>query len=432
VRADRLLEVIADGMRVTGAPAPGERVLAMVSGGPDSLCLLYALAAAHPERLGVVTVDHGLRPEAADETGVVADHAAALGVQCTVVRLGLAAGSGVQARARDARYAAVRELAAREGWDVIATGHTASDQAETVLMRLARGSGRTGALGMAPRSGDLIRPLLGVTSDQTAAWCRAAGLVPADDPSNRDAAYTRVRARALLAELETLHPGAGRNVARFADLLRDEQEIVDAAADAAWRRCAREGGIDAAALAAEPRALRRLLARRLLADAGLTGDDIGAAVVDAVLRVAGGPARAEIPGGAAVRAAGIVRVVADVSAAPVPMRLEVPGRVRFGDVVVTARAGAGEPPARDRIAVVPTARITVRGTRPGDRIALPGGGHARVGRILQSDGVPAPLRGRVPVVVADEVPIWVAGHRVAAGVLADPGAPAVVLEVVPA
>lgn len=432
VRTDRLLEVIADGMRAHRAPAPGERVLAMVSGGPDSLCLLHALAAAHPGAIGVVTVDHGLRPAAADEAEAVRELATGLGLGCTVIRLTLAAGPGVQERARAARYAAARELAGRDGWDVIATGHTASDQAETILMRLARGAGRTGALGMAPRTGDLVRPLLGVTATETAAWCRAAGLAPADDPSNRDAAYARVRARGLVADLAALHPGAERNLVRFADLLRDEDEVVRQAAAAAWTRCARDGGLAADRLVAEPVALGRLVVRRLLAEAGIGGDDVGARTVDAVLGVATGPARCELPGGVAVRAGGIVRAIAQIPPPPAPCELGVPGRVRFGDLVVTAREGVGGPSAPDRVAVVPGRRIMVRATLPGDRIALSGGGHARVGRILQSDGVPAPLRGRVPVVVADEVPIWVAGHRVAAHALAAPGAPAVVLEVVPA
>ena len=419
-------------MRVRRAPAPAERVLAMVSGGADSLCLLHALAAAHPGPIGVVTVDHGLRPAAAEEATAVRELALGLGLDCTLVRLALAPGPGIQERARAARYAAVRQLATRDGWDVIATGHTASDQAETVLMRLARGAGRTGALGMAPRSGDLVRPLLVVTAVETADWCLAAGLEPADDPSNRDAAYTRVRARGLVSGFAALHPGAERNLARFADLLRDEHEVLRRVADDAWRRCARCGGLAVDRLAAEPVALRRLVVRRLLGEAGIGGDDVGARTVDAVLAVVTGPARAELPGGVAVRTGGILRAIAEIPPPPAPCELAVPGRVRFGDLVVTARDGVGASPAPDRVAVVPGRRITVRGTLPGDRIALTGGGHARVGRILQSDGVPAPLRGRVPVVVADEVPIWVAGHRVAAHALAAPGAPAVVLEVVPA
>jgi len=100
--------------------------------------------------------------------------------------------------------------------------------------------------------------------------------------------------------------------------------------------------------------------------------------------------------------------------------------------VIRGRFGTGAPPTPGRVTIAPGGVIEVRGPHDGDRIALPGGGHARVGRILQSDGVPARLRPRVPVVVVDQVPVWVAGHRASAGALAEPGAPAVVLEVVPA
>ncbi len=429
---DPLLARIAAFIAMHDAPARGERVLAMVSGGPDSLCLLYGLVGARTGAVGVVTFDHGLRPEAAEETRAVAATAAALEVPCTIVRLALEAGPGLQVRARTARYAAAREVAAREGWDVIATGHTASDQAETVVMRIARGTGRTGALGMAPRNGDLVRPLLGVSGDETAAWCAAEGLAAADDPSNRDGAYTRVRARGLVAGLEDLHPGAGRNIGRFADLLRDEQAVLDEVAAAAWGRCARDDGLVVAALAAERVAVQRLLVRRLVVSAGIDGDAAGAATVDGVLATMAGPSRRDIPGGAALRAGGVLRVIGEIPPVPDGAPLPVPGRVRFGDVAVWSRRGAAEAPERWRVAIPPGAVIAVRGPRPGDRIALPGGGHARVGRILQSEGVPAPLRARVPVIVVDDVPIWVAGHRFAAGALAAPGEPAIVLEVVPA
>lgn len=429
---DPLLARIAAFIATHDAPAPGERVLAMVSGGPDSLCLLHALVEARVGPVGVVSFDHGLRPEAAAETRDVAAVAASLGVPCTIVHLALDSGPAIQERARTARYAAAREVAAREGWDVIATGHTASDQAETVVMRIARGAGRAGALGMAPRTGDLVRPLLGVGAAETAAWCARAGAAAADDPSNRDPAFTRVRARGLVAGLEDLHPGAGRNIVRFADLLRDEQAVLDAVVVGAWGRCAREGGLVVSALAEEPVAVQRLLVRRLVGAAGIAGDAISAATVDGVIATMAGSPRRDIPGGAAVRAGGLLSVIADVPSAPDESRLPVPGRIRFGDVEVSSRTGPAQVPERWRVAIPPGGAISVRGPRAGDRIALVGGGHARVGRILQSDGVPAPLRARVPVIVVDEVPIWVAGHRIAAGVLAAPGEPAIVLEVVPA
>ena len=308
---DPLLARIAAFIATHDAPAPGERVLAMVSGGPDSLCLLHALVEARVGPVGVVSFDHGLRPEAAAETRDVAAVAASLGVPCTIVHLALDSGPAIQERARTARYAAAREVAAREGWDVIATGHTASDQAETVVMRIARGAGRAGAA-------------------ETAAWCARAGAAAADDPSNRDPAFTRVRARGLVAGLEDLHPGAGRNIVRFADLLRDEQAVLDAVVVGAWGRCAREGGLVVSALAEEPVAVQRLLVRRLVGAAGIAGDAISAATVDGVIATMAGSPRRDIPGGAAVRAGGLLSVIADVPSAPDESRLPVPGRIRFG------------------------------------------------------------------------------------------------------
>jgi len=404
----------------------------MVSGGPDSLCLLHALVTLHDAPVGVVSVDHGLRPDAGQEVAAVRDIADSLGCPFTPIRLELAGGPGVQERARAARYAAVRAVAARDRWDVIAAGHTASDQAETVLMRMARGTGRTGALGMAPRSGDLVRPLLCVNGAETAAWCVAAGLSAAADPSNADQAYTRVRARALVEALEGLHPGAARHVAELAERLRDEDAILGEVSAAAWARCAAADGLEIAALRAEPEAMRRILVRRLLAAHGLGGDALAARAVHAVLAVADGAARAEIPGAAVAREAGRLVVVGPAAPPPAPVTLPVPGAVRFGSALIRGSRGAGAPPERDRVTIVPAGRLAVRGPRPGDRIALAGGGHARVGRILQADGVPARLRAKVPVVVVDEVPVWVAGHRASADALAGPGRPAVVLEVLPA
>lgn len=427
---DLLLDRIAGYARRHGAPAPGEAVLALVSGGPDSTLLMHALAARHDGRVGVLAVDHGLRPEAARECGAVVEAARSLGLEAHVVRLGLAAGPGVQERAREARHAAARRVADEHGYAAIALGHTAGDQAETVLMRLARGTGRDGALGMAPRAGRLARPLLCVTAGEARDWCRARGLAVADDPANRDPAYTRVRARRLLREgLAGLHPDAERHVAAFADRLRDEWGLISAAVDGGWDRCARDGGLDAAALAREEPALARLLVRRLLAGAGLGGDALSGAAVDRVLGLRDGPPRVEVAGGVAVvRERGVVRVADAAGATPPEVPLEVPGRARFGERTLRASAGEGRPPAADRVAVAVDAPLVVRAPRPGDRVALAGGGRAAVGRLLAEGGVPSRLRHRVPVVATAERVVWVAGHRAAADLLAPPGSPAIVLE----
>ncbi|MFN8111059.1 MAG: tRNA lysidine(34) synthetase TilS [Thermoleophilia bacterium] len=428
MRGDPLLGRIAADMRERRVLSAGEPVLAMVSGGPDSLVLLHALVALHDGPVSVLSVDHGLRAQAAEECAAVLRIADGLGVDATVVRLRLEPGAGVQRRARDARYAAARQVAAVSG-AAIAVGHTLDDQAETVLMRLARGTGRDGAAGMRWRSGDLARPLLGVRAHETREWCVAHGLTAVDDPTNRDARGTRVRARRLMADLEALHGGAAIHLAGFAQRMDDERELLEALEGEAWGRCAQGDGLSIAGLAGESAAVRRLLVRRLLHRAGCVPDAAGAAAVDRVLALIDGPARCEVDGRAVVREAGVLRVV-DAVRTPRADRLSVPGSVDFGGLRLTARHGAAEAPGPARVALRVNGPLTVRSPRPGDRLALAGGGRARVGRLLADAGVPARLRGTVPVVEdADGRPVWVAGHRADATALAPAGEMAVVVEV---
>ncbi len=413
------------GLLPAGAP-----VLAMVSGGADSLCLMHLLPRIHDGPVGVLSIDHGLRPEAAAEAQAVAGAARALGLAAHVAPLGLAAGPGVQARAREARLAAARDLAAREGYARIATGHTASDQAETVLFRMARGTGRTGALGMAPRGGDLIRPLLAVEAHETRAWCAAHGLDPVRDPSNDDDRHARSRVRhGLVPALSAVPPAAARHVAAFADALRDEAALLAPLVDAAWGRAARGDGLDRVALGAEPEPMRRLLVRRLVAGAGLPGDALGAEQVARVLALLDAGGAVALPGdGRAQVVRGVLRVDATPPAPPPAAPLDVPGRVPFGALAVVARRGRGVAPGPDRVAVRDAGPLHVRPPRDGDRLAVRGGGRVAVGRLLAGAGVPVRLRPAVPVVASGDRVVWVAGHRAADDlVTAGPG-PGIVLE----
>ncbi len=142
----------------------------------------------------------------------------------------------LQAWARDTRYAAAARLALPHE-ALIATGHTADDQVETILYRLASSPSRRALLGMRPRDGSLVRPLLGFTREQTTAYCEERGLEWRDDPTNAEAGYARNRVRHRLAPaLAEIHPAAARNVLRTAELLRDEAEVLDALVDAELRR----------------------------------------------------------------------------------------------------------------------------------------------------------------------------------------------------
>ncbi|NLT06277.1 MAG: tRNA lysidine(34) synthetase TilS, partial [Solirubrobacterales bacterium] len=239
----------------SGLVAAGEPLLVMLSGGPDSVCLLDVALTLGAE-VAALHVDHGLRADSAAD----ADHCRALcdqlGVELAVEAVDLSGGGNLHARARDARYALAERHAAAD----FATGHTASDQAETVLYRLASSPGRRALLGMAPRRGRLVRPLLAATAADTRAHCAARGLRWRDDPANSDPRFARARVRAmLLPALRAVDGRAERAIAETAAQLRDEQRVLDETAAAALDRLGGGPAVEAAALAALGPALARLV-----------------------------------------------------------------------------------------------------------------------------------------------------------------------------
>ena len=227
---------------------PADLVLAACSGGADSLALAAALAFEAPRaglRAGGVTVDHGLQPGSGQQARTVARLLAELAlspvlcVGVTVAGPGAPAGyAGPEAAARTARYAALDEVAAQSGAAAVMLGHTLDDQAETVLLGLARGSGARSLAGMPPRSAGYLRPLLGLRRDQTRQACAALGLQPWDDPQNRDPAFARARIRqhSLPALEADLGPGVAGALARTASLLRDDADALDLLAAAEIER----------------------------------------------------------------------------------------------------------------------------------------------------------------------------------------------------
>lgn len=184
-----------------------------VSGGPDSLALMLLAAEALPGRIAAASVDHGLRPEAAGEVALAGRVAAAHGIPFTPLAVALTPGN-VMAQARTARYAALARWAAEQGLGAIATAHHADDQAETLLMRLARGSGLAGLAGVRARGkieGSetlLLRPLLSWRKTELARIVDDAGIAPAHDPSNTNPAFDRARLRERLAQADWLDPVA--------------------------------------------------------------------------------------------------------------------------------------------------------------------------------------------------------------------------------
>lgn len=201
------------------------RILLAVSGGPDSLALLLLAQEALPERIAAATVDHGLRPEAADEAAFVADVCARLGVAHTVLTPGQPIAGNLQSAARAARYALLEDAADAAGCVFIATAHHMDDQFETVLMRVARGSGIDGLSAIRARNGRIIRPMLGFAKAELEAICADAGVEPVRDPSNDDADFDRVAMRQFLAS--GAHPFDAARAALTAEALAEAGEALD-------------------------------------------------------------------------------------------------------------------------------------------------------------------------------------------------------------
>jgi len=241
-------------------------VVAMLSGGRDSVCLLdLAVRLLGSDAVTAVHVNYGLR----DDSDLDEEHCAALcsrlGIELEIERPRRPEGPGnLQSWARDTRYAAAARLAFGGG-ALIATGHTADDQVETILYRLASSPSRRALLGMRTQDGSLVRPLLAFTREQTTAYCGERGLQWRDDPSNAEGGYARNRVRhGLAAALAEVHPAAARNVLRTADLLRDEAEVLDSLVDSELGANGSERGtIELSRLAELPSALRRLVVQRL-------------------------------------------------------------------------------------------------------------------------------------------------------------------------
>ncbi|HEY0413504.1 MAG TPA: tRNA lysidine(34) synthetase TilS [Allosphingosinicella sp.] len=272
--------------RGLAAPAGETAALAIaVSGGADSLALLLLAEAAFPGRARAATVDHGLRAESEAEAAFVGAVCAARGIPHRTLKASVVpAGEGVQAAAREARYAALGAWMRDEGLPLLLTGHHADDQAETLVMRLLRGSGVGGLAGIrtsAPFAAGgagarLCRPLLAWRRAELEAIVREAGLEPVADPSNRDEAYDRARLRRLIEAAPWLDPAP---LARSAAALAEADQALEAMADRLFARQAeiRDGtaALDPTDLPAE--LLRRLVLRCLLAvdaDASPRGEQI--------------------------------------------------------------------------------------------------------------------------------------------------------------
>jgi tRNA(Ile)-lysidine synthase len=366
MRDDRPLEsVIHRAVRAAFGRQRG-RILVAVSGGADSLALLLAAADVAPERTGVASLDHGLRPEAREEVTRVGELALERGWPSTAPS---SASPRAEAEARAGRPpgAARSESPGRTATRRIVLAHTADDQAETLLMRLGRGAALRGAAGIQPGRGTLIRPLLEVRRADTEALVRAAGLTPVQDPSNADPHLLRARIRhqALPALLAPSGPGLVERLARFSRSAQEDEGYLEELAMAARERVQLGAGLDAVALRALPWPLRSRVLRAWLEGRGVPVSDQLLRTVDAAVERGG---RSGLPGRRLLRSEGAwVRVAADApepDLPPQPLGTEQPvlfGGFRLSWAVSRASPSAGQWP-----------RSGYAPGEAGDRVQIPG------------------------------------------------------------
>jgi tRNA(Ile)-lysidine synthase len=322
-----LLGVVQRSIRTHAMLARGTRVLVAVSGGPDSTGLLLVLARLH-RKLGIELVaahiNHRLRGAAADlDEACAAENAAALGIAFARAELPaeLAEGGNLEGRARTLRYAALHRLAAEHGCAAIATGHTLDDQAETVIMRLIRGSSGRGLGAIQPRRADgVVRPLIDCRRAAVEAVVRGEGLPYRIDQSNRDHRFLRTQVRErVLPLLSELNPSIARACANLAAASRAERVAITAWANAQLAVGAAAGRLDVGWLRRVPAPVRSLLVRRWLVAAGVARRSLTARHAHAVLQLAltsRGGGIAQLPCGWQVRRTGAYLTVARLRSSP--------------------------------------------------------------------------------------------------------------------
>ncbi len=420
-----LLDAVRAALRRYGLVERGDVIVVGVSGGADSVALVAALHELRGE-LGIdvaaAHLDHGLRGAESDaDRAFVEGLAARFTLPLVVERAQLPPGN-VEAVARQARYAFLARAAAACGASKIATAHTQDDQAETLVLRLTRGAGRRGLGGIRPRRGAIIRPLLLCDRVQVRYFLVERGLAWRRDRSNFDfgLARTRVRAGYLPALARELNPRLGRALARLADVLRDEDVLLDRiAATVPGMRDRLELDV---LCALEPPIARRVLRRwwRRLA----TGRSLAFGHVDAALalaRRAEGGGRIRVPGGWITRAGAALEYEAgaDREAAVPPYEhvltsgatLDLPGGWRLSlhehAGPIPAELAAGDDVCLLDADVAPPP-LVVRNRRPGDRLRLLGlGGHTSIKRLFITRGVARARRAYHPLVLAAGEIVWV-------------------------
>lgn len=344
-------------------------------------------------RVGAACIDHGFRSESASEVELVRGLCAALGVPFFTQKLALTDGPDLEARARHARYAALEALRVEHGFRLVATAHSADDQAETVLMRLGRGASLRGLAAIRERNANVLRPLLFARRADLRAYVKEQRLPFVDDPMNEDPRFLRVRVRReLLPTFEALFPAGVEAAARLACHAAEDEEVLSALADAAFDRLVLEdGAVDTEGLKALPLAIRRRVLRALLEEAELpvTGE-----LIDGAVRAVDEGLQITLPEDAVLRtASGAARVVPSADKKPpfeIALRpgvwvLHPPSGVEVG---LDVTGGTWE---SDAVSV----ELTLSAVRPGDRLASGGG---KLQDVLVDLRIPREERSALPII----------------------------------
>ena len=420
-------ERLGEAVRGSGLIAKGSRGVAMVSGGPDSACLAAALAeVAGPQGVVALHVNYGLREDSGEDEACARALCERLGIELLVQAVTLDPATNVQAAAREARYAESERLRAERRADWIAAGHTRTDLAETVIYRLAVSPGRRALLGLPPRQGRIVRPLLALGRDETRALAEQAGLPFRDDPSNEDPRFARVRLRReVLPVLRDLSSAAEENIAATWRELAEEGESLDVLAAETLAAAGGESGptVSAAVLETTPPPLRRLALRMLAERVAGREVPLGPRRAEEIWRLAQSPEGGEVDLGSGLRAiceAGLIRIaVAAEPAPPGPSPLPVPGECRWGGWRLRAELSpapiqASGPDVATLDADALGADLEVRAWAQGDRMRPLGLDGSKTLQDLFTDRrVPRSLRHELPVVTAGKRIAWVAGVAVA-------------------
>lgn len=432
---EEALGVLAEVVSASGLIDPISSGVVLVSGGADSACAAAGLARAiGPERVHALHLNYGLRESADRDERTCRDLCGRLRIDLHIERPGDLEGN-LQAAARDARYSAAERLRVRSGSRWIATGHTRTDLAETILYRLAVSPGGRALRGMPAQSGRVVRPLLELERAEVRRLAAEAGLPFADDETNLEPRFARNRIRAeVMPTLRELSPAVERNVAETQAELVEEAKLLERVVLEALEAAGAGAGavaIRADALQGSEPALRRLALRALAERATGRTVQLGRRRAAQIMRLAALPAGGDVDLGGGVRAIcehGLIRfeTSSEVDAAPEPAPLRVPGSCRFGrwEVRAEIRPGPVEPAGPDLATLDAEALgddLVVRTWRDGDRMRPLGmDGTKSLQDLFTDRGVPRSLRHNLPVVTAAGRVVWVAGVAVSEDFRLDP------------